>query len=38
MESLEIILLPVVLIGAFLLGAVWTATTVHWLKSTKPLR
>lgn len=38
MESLEIILLPVVLTGVLLLGAVWIATTVHWLKSTKPLR
>ena len=38
MESLEIIVLPVVLIGALLLGAIWTTTAVHWLRNTKPLR
>ena len=38
MESLEIIVLPVVFIGALLLGAIWTTTAVHWLRNTKPLR
>jgi hypothetical protein len=38
MESLEIIVLPVILVGALLLGAIWTTTAVHWLRSTKPLR
>lgn len=37
MEHLEIIVLPVVLTGALLLGAIWTTTVVHWLRSTKPL-
>ena len=38
MESLEIIVLPVILVGALLLGAIWTTTAVHWLRNTKPLR
>ena len=38
MESLEIIVLPVVLIGALLLGAIWTNVLAHWLRSTRPLR
>jgi hypothetical protein len=38
MESLEIIVLPVILVGALLLGAIWITTAVHWLRSTKPLR
>jgi len=38
MESLEIIVLPVILIGALLLGVIWTTTVIHWLRSTKPLR
>ena len=37
MESLEIIVLPVILVGALLLGAIWTTTAVHWLRSTKRL-
>lgn len=38
MESLEIPVLPVVLIGALLLAAIWTTTVGQWLRSTKPLR
>jgi hypothetical protein len=38
MESLEIIVLPVILIGALLIGVIWTTTAIHWLRSTKPLR
>lgn len=38
MESLEFTVLPIVLVGALLLGAIWTTTAVHWLRSTKPLR
>jgi hypothetical protein len=38
MESLEIIVLPVVLAGALLIGAIWASVVVHWLRSTKPLR
>lgn len=38
MESFEIIVLPVVLIGGLLLTAIWTSTAVHWLRTTKPLR
>jgi hypothetical protein len=38
MESLEITVLPVVLLGVLLLGAIWTTTVVHWLRTTRPLR
>lgn len=38
MESLEIIVLPIILMGVLLLGAIWTTTLGHWLRSTKPLR
>ena len=38
MESFEFIVLPVILVGALLLGAIWTTAAVHWLRSTKPLR
>jgi hypothetical protein len=38
MESLEITVLPIVLIGALLLGAIWTNVLAHWLRSTRPLR
>ncbi len=38
MESLEITVLPIVLIGALLLGAIWTNVLARWLKSAKPLR
>ena len=35
MESLEITVLPIVLIGALLIGAIWTNVLVHWLRSTR---
>ncbi len=38
MESLEITVLPVILIGALLLGAIWAKAAVHWLTRTEPLR
>ena len=38
MESLEIIVVPVALIGAILLGAIWTTVALHWLRSTEPLQ
>jgi hypothetical protein len=37
MESLEIIVLPIVLLGALLLGAIWASMIIHWIRSTKPL-
>ena len=38
MESLEITVLPIVVVGALVLGAIWTTTAIHWLANTKPLR
>ena len=38
MESLEITVLPVLLIGALVLGAIWTNVLAHWLRNTRPLR
>ena len=38
MESLEVIVLPVILMGALLLGAIWTTLALHWLRSTEPLQ
>jgi len=38
MESLEVIVVPVVLIGVLLIGAICTAVVVHWLRTTEPLR
>lgn len=38
MEVLEIVSLVVILIAALILGGIWTATVVHWLRSTDPLR
>ena len=38
MESLEIIALPVVLVGALLLGAIWTSVGLHWFRNTESLR
>jgi hypothetical protein len=38
MESLEITVLPIALIGALLIGAIWTNVLVRWLRSTRPLR
>ena len=38
MESLEITVLPVILIGALLIGAIWTNVLTGWLRSTRPLR
>ena len=38
MESLEVIVLPVILVGALLLGAIWTTLALHWLRSTEPLQ
>ncbi len=37
MESLEIIVMPVALIGALLIGAIWTTAALHWLRRTEPL-
>ena len=37
MEVLEIVSLAVILIAALVLGAIWTATVIHWLRSTDPL-
>ena len=37
MESLEIVVLPVALIGALLLSAIWTTVALHWLRSTERL-
>jgi hypothetical protein len=38
MESLETAVLPTLLIGALLLGAIWTKVLAQWLRDTKPLR
>jgi hypothetical protein len=38
METLEITVLPIVLIGALLLGAIWANVLAHWLRSSRPLR
>jgi hypothetical protein len=38
MEVLELVSLAVILIAAVILGAIWTATVIHWLRSTDPLR
>jgi hypothetical protein len=38
MEVLEVVSLAVILIAALILGAIWTATVIHWLRSTDPLR
>jgi hypothetical protein len=37
MEVLEVISLVVILIAALILGVIWIATVVHWLRSTDPL-
>jgi len=37
MESLEDVVVPVVLVGALLLGAIWTTVVTQWLRSTKPI-
>jgi hypothetical protein len=37
MEVLEIVSLAVILIAVLVLGAIWTATVMHWLRSTDPL-
>ena len=37
MESFEVLVMPVVLIGALLVGAIFTAVAVHWIKTTEPL-
>jgi hypothetical protein len=36
MEVLETVSLAVILIAALALGAIWTATVIHWLRSTHP--
>jgi hypothetical protein len=38
MEALEIVALVVIVIAALGLGAIWTATVVHWFRTTNPLR
>lgn len=38
MEVFEIVSLAVILFAAAILGAIWTTTVVHWLRTTKPLR
>ena len=38
MESLEIIVAPVILVGALLLGGIFTSVVVHWLRTTEPLQ
>jgi hypothetical protein len=38
MEALEIVSLVAILIPALVLGAVWTTTVLHWLRSTRPIR
>jgi hypothetical protein len=36
MEVLEIVSLVVILIAALVLGGIWTATVIHWLRNTHP--
>ena len=37
MEVLEFVPLVAVLIAVLVLGGIWTATAIHWLRSTDPL-
>ncbi len=37
MEVLELVSLVTVLIAAFIVGGIWTATVVHWLRNNDPL-
>jgi hypothetical protein len=38
MESLEIIVLPTLLVGALLEGAVWGSVVFRWIRNTEPVR
>jgi hypothetical protein len=38
MEVLEVIALAVILLAALILGGIWTAAVIHWLRTTNPLR
>ena len=38
MEALEIVALVVIVIAALGLGAIWTATVVHWFRTNHPIR
>jgi hypothetical protein len=38
MEALEIVALAVIVIATLGLGAIWTATVVHWFRTTHPIR
>jgi hypothetical protein len=38
MEALEIVSLAAILVAALVLGAIWTTTVIHWLRTTRPIR
>jgi hypothetical protein len=38
MEALETVALAVIAIATLGLGAIWTATVVHWLRTIHPIR
>jgi len=38
MEVLETVALAVIVVATLGLGAIWTATVVHWLRTTHPIR
>jgi hypothetical protein len=38
MEVLEIVSLAIVVIAALVVGAIWTTTVLHWLRTTRPIR
>jgi hypothetical protein len=38
MEVLETVALAVTVVAILGLGAIWTATVVHWLRTTHPIR
>jgi hypothetical protein len=38
MEALETVSLVAILIAAVVLGAVWTTTVLHWLRTTRTIR
>jgi hypothetical protein len=38
MEALETVALAVIVIATLGLGAIWTATVIHWLRTTHPIR
>jgi hypothetical protein len=38
MEALEIVALVMVLTAVLVVGGIWTAAVMHWLRTTPPVR